>query len=260
MTPLDPAERRARGSAVGAQVTGASLPPPTTPYSESWRDFIFAEVWNRPGLDRRSRFVIALSGAALANGSADHLENYVRGALTSGDLTLGELREAALHLSVYGGWTKGAELESAVTRVATGLGMSPAEYLPIRAQPWDPAVRSEEGAQEFINVMTFSGGPPATPFLEAISNFVFGEMWCRPGLDQRARRWITLVGVCDSAAVTPIKSHIHAAMASGNCRPDEMNEFVLQYGIHAGWPKASVIQGAVSEMTKKVADGLPWNG
>lgn len=260
MTLLDPAERRARGEAAAAVVTGAALPPPATPYEESWRDFIFAEVWSRPGLDRRSRFLIALSGAALANGSADHLDRYVRGALTGGDLSLAELREAALHLSVYGGWTKGAELEAAVTRVAGALGLPPAECPPLRAAAWDPQLRSEEGAQEFINVMTFPGGPPASPYLEAIRNFVFGEMWCRPGLDQRARRWITLVGVCDSCAETPIRSHIHAAMASGNCRPDEMQEFVLQYGVHAGWPKASVIQSVVFEMSKKIAAGLPWNG
>jgi 4-carboxymuconolactone decarboxylase len=48
-------------------------------------------------------------------------------------------------------------------------------------------------------------------------------------------------------------------MASGNCQPDEMQEFVLAYGIHAGWPKASVIQGVVTEMIGKIAKGLPWN-
>ena len=32
---------------------------PTTPYEASWRDFIFAEVWTRPGLDPRSRFLIS---------------------------------------------------------------------------------------------------------------------------------------------------------------------------------------------------------
>ena len=207
----------------------------------------------------RARFLIAIAGSSLANGNADHVERYVRGALTAGALSLSELREAALHLSVYGGWTKGADLDLMLTHVAGELGLPPAYCPPIRVEPWDPEIRSEEGAQEFIKVMTFPGGPPATPYLEAIRNFVFGEMWCRPGLDQRARRWLTLVGVCDSCAEVPIKSHIHAAMASGNCQPDEMQEFVLAYGIHAGWPKASVIQGVVTEMIGKIAKGLPWN-
>jgi 4-carboxymuconolactone decarboxylase len=85
-------------------------------------------------------------------------------------------------------------------------------------------------------------------------------MWCRRGLDQRSRRFLTLVGVADSGAETPIRSHFHAAMASGNCTAVELHEFVLQYAIHSGWPRASVIQSVVIEMSRKVAAGLAWNG
>jgi 4-carboxymuconolactone decarboxylase len=46
-------------------------------------------------------------------------------------------------------------------------------------------------------------------------------------------------------------------MKSGNATLDEMNEFVLQYAIHAGWPRASVIQGAVLEQAKRIKDGQP---
>lgn len=259
MNLLDPAERSARGNAIGAEVTGMRLPPPATLLEESWRDFVFAEIWPRPGLDLRSRYLIAMAGAAAANGTAVHLDNYVRGALKGNFVSLLELREAVLQLSVYCGWDKGAALDGAVTRVAGALGLPPAKTAPIRAEPWDPAMRSEAGAREFQHVMTFAGGPAATPYLEAIRNFVFGEMWCRPGLDQRARRWITLVGVCESCAEVPIRSHVHAAMASGNCAPDEMQEFVLQYGVHAGWPKASLTQGVVLEMIRKVGEGRAWN-
>lgn len=257
---LDPADRSARGVALKQEVTGHAAPPAETPMQESWRDFVYAEVWNRPGLDRRSRFLIALAGAALA-GSPGDVELYAHGALKSGELSLSELREAALHLAVYAGWSRGDVLDRAVTRAAEALGLPPASRPPIRAEPWDPEVRSEEGAAEFHAVMTFAGGPPATPFLEAIRNFVFGEMWGRyEGLDQRARRWITLVGVCDSMADTPMRTHIHAAMASGNCAPAEMQEFVLQYGIHAGWPKASAVQGVVIAMIRKIEAGLAHDG
>jgi 4-carboxymuconolactone decarboxylase len=261
MSLLDPAQRAQRGAAIQAQATGAPAREPQTPHEESWRDFVFAEVWNRPGLDRRARYLIAMAGAALTGAHGATLDGYVRGALSSGELTLGELREAALHLSVYGGWSRGAALDEAITRGARQLGLPPAECNPLRLHPWDPDTRTRQGQTEFVAVMTFPGGPSATPYLEAINNFVFGEMWGRyDGLDQRSRRWITLVGVCESAAEIPIKSHVHAAMASGNCQPGELQEFVLQYGIHAGWPKASVVQGVVIEMIKKVDAGLAWNG
>lgn len=258
---LDIAERSARGIAIAAEVTGAALPAPATPYQESLRDFVYAEVWNRPGLDRRARFLIGMAGAAMAGADPDMLDDYVRGALTSKELSLAELREAALHVSVYSGWSRGRALENAITRIATELGLPQPPARPLRAAPWDPEVRTQEGRDEFTAVMTFPGGPSATPFLEAINNFVFGEMWCRyDGLDQRSRRWITLVGVCESTADVPMRSHIHAAMASGNCAPAEMQEFVLAYGIHAGWPRASAVQSIVWAMIKNFEAGLPWNG
>ena len=109
--------------------------------------------------------------------------------------------------------------------------------------------------------MTFPGPPPVVAYFDAgILNFVFGEMWNRPGLDERARRFVTLVGVAESTTDIPIRSHFHAAMASGNCTAGELHEFVLQYAIHAGWPKASAVQGVVFEMAQKVAEGRPFGG
>jgi len=263
MPLLDPAERTARGLALQSELTGAPAPQPATLLGESWRDFIYAEVWSRPGLERRARFLIAMASAASNNGPKAALEGYVRGALATETLTLSELREAALHLAVYAGWDKGGELDTAITRVQDALGLEPVKLDPIRAEPWDPQVRMEQGDAEFRNVMTFGGPQPGNgfPYLQdGILNFVFGEMWCRKGLDQRSRRWITLVGVADSRCEVPIKSHFHSAMASGNCQPAELHEFVLQYALHAGWPKASEVQGVVFEMAAKFEAGLPWNG
>ena len=260
MSLLDPAERTARGAATQAEVSGTTTEPATL-LDESWRDFVYAEVWTRPGLDRRSRYLIASASAASTNGPKDALDGYVRGALTHGQLTLVELREAALQLAVYAGWSRGDELDASISRVAEALGLPPAEVDPIRGAPWDPEVRLQDGAKAFEQVMTFSGPPPAVPYFGAgILNFVFGEVWNRPGLDERARRWVTLVGVAESTTEIAIRSHLHAAMASGNCTAEELHEFVLQYAIHAGWPKAALVQVVVFEMAQKVAKGLPFGG
>jgi 4-carboxymuconolactone decarboxylase len=147
MSLLDPAERTARGLAVQADVTAAPAPQPSTLLEESWRDFIFAEIWTRPGLDRRSRYLIAMASAASSNGPTAALDNYVRGALANQELTLGELREAALHLAVYGGWSRGGALDAAVSRIQAELGLAPAELAPIRGEPWDPGERLARAAR-----------------------------------------------------------------------------------------------------------------
>jgi 4-carboxymuconolactone decarboxylase len=260
MPLLDPKERSERGRAMQAEVLGQAAPEPQTLFEESWRDFVFAEVWTQPVMSRRARYLVALASSVLTGADDEILDGYVRGALKSGELSLTELREAALHLGPYTGWARGARLDKAITRAVQALGTKGGETAPIRAEPWDPEVRDAEGRQEFIDTMTFGSGPPVTPYLEAIHNFVFGEMWIRRGLDQVSRRWLTLVGVCDAGIEIPTKSHIHAAMASGNCTGAELQEFVLQFALFHGWPKASQVQTAVFEMIKKVEAGLPWNG
>jgi 4-carboxymuconolactone decarboxylase len=258
MMLLDPAERSARGAKLQAELTGAPAQGPNTLLEASWRDYIYAEVWARPGLDLRSRYLISMSSAACA-GDEQATVAYVRGALAKAALTLPELREAALHMAVYAGWSYGGVLDRAVTRVAVEKDLSPADYAPIRAAAWDPQVRLEEGRDSFLHNMKFGGPPPKTAYFEGgILNFVFGEMWNRPGLDQRARRWLTLVGVGNSSSSTPIRSHVWSAMASGNASRDEMFEFVLQYAIHAGWPRASVLQGAIMEQAPRVEKNLPF--
>lgn len=257
MSLLDPAERSARGAALQADLAGGAAEP-ATPLEASWRDYIYAEIWSRSELDLRSRFLIAMSSAATA-GDAAATESYVRGALAKDAISLSELREAALHVAVYSGWSAGGILDAAITSSAASLGFASTPFAPIRAAPWDPAVRHEEGAASFNQHMLFGGPPPQTAYFEAgILNFVFGEMWNRAGLDERSRRWLTLVGVGFSGASLPIRSHVWSAMASTNASRAEMLEFVLQYAVHAGWPRGSVMQGAVLEQAARVEQGLPF--
>ncbi len=261
MTLLDPGERSQRGQEQQQKILDQEKTEPGSLLESSWRDYIFAEVWSRPGLDLRARYLISLSSAA-ANAAPDtQLDGYVRGALAQQLLSPTELREAALHLAIYSGWSKGTLLDESISRVLSVLDLSEPDCPPIRAEAWAPQERMDKGAAEFEKVMTFGGPPPVSAYFEGgILNFVFGEAWCREGLDQRARRWVTLVGVADSSADTPIRTHIYGAMASGNASYEEMNEFVLQYAIHSGWPRASVVQGVVMEMAGKIKNGLFWDG
>jgi 4-carboxymuconolactone decarboxylase len=64
-------------------------------------EFVWDEIWNRPGLDRRSRSLLNLGMIAALN-RPNELKVHVRGALNNG-LTKEELTEAFLQVAVYCG-------------------------------------------------------------------------------------------------------------------------------------------------------------
>ncbi|MFG2786265.1 alpha/beta fold hydrolase [Streptomyces sp. NPDC048419] len=63
--------------------------------------YAWGEIWDRPGLDRRSRSCVTLT-ALVAGGHTDELASHIRAALRNG-LTPGEIKEVLLQAAVYCG-------------------------------------------------------------------------------------------------------------------------------------------------------------
>lgn len=76
-----------------------------TEFSQPLQDFVnehaWGGVWNREGLDRKTRSLITLA-ALTALKCPQELEGHVRGALNNG-CSVEEIREALLHCAVYAG-------------------------------------------------------------------------------------------------------------------------------------------------------------
>jgi 4-carboxymuconolactone decarboxylase len=62
---------------------------------------VFGDVWQRPGLDRRTRSLVTLAMLVATNRSHE-VGIHLRGALSNG-VTAEELRELMLHASIYCG-------------------------------------------------------------------------------------------------------------------------------------------------------------
>lgn len=110
----------------------------------------------------------------------------------------------------------------------------------------DHATRQKFGQEWFLKINTYPG--PASEYAyydTGIVGFVFGEMWPRPHLTIRERRWITLVGCGQSDTPRPIQSHVYAAINSGDCTVEEIDEFTLFYATLTGWPKGNAINEAL---------------
>lgn len=118
-----------------------------------------------------------------------------------------------------------------------------------------PEEREQFGRDWFEYTMTSPAPPPSSPYYKAgIANFVFAEMWSRPGLTMKERRLITLACVGAADTQIPIKSHVYAAMKTGDLSYEEMHEFVLQFAVYLGWPKASIMQSTIDEQWQRIQD------
>jgi 4-carboxymuconolactone decarboxylase len=105
--------------------------------------------------------------------------------------------------------------------------------------------RRELGRRTFAEVNGFDVPEIATPITELTVDHVFGEIWNRPGLTRKERRWMAITSVTAASAETALKFHVTAALASGDITIDEMREAVAHIAVYQGFPKATILNSAV---------------
>jgi 4-carboxymuconolactone decarboxylase len=111
----------------------------------------------------------------------------------------------------------------------------------------------------YRDVMTVE--PPATR--DAARDRVFTDVWARPGLTRRERRWVTLVCVGFATDQQAMDEQVFAALNSGDITLTEMLEFILHFAVYCGWPKGSRMEGVVREQwarvcTERGEEDAPW--
>ena len=120
-----------------------------------------------------------------------------------------------------------------------------------------------QAEQTYREVMLKDPPAAASPLGAANLDFVFGEVWTRPGLSRRERRWVTLTCVAAADSPQPIEDHVYAALKSGDIEFEAMLEFILQFAVYCGWPKAAHCEGAINRQWARVQkergeEPTPW--
>jgi 4-carboxymuconolactone decarboxylase len=78
----------------------------------------------------------------------------------------------------------------------------------------------------------------APDFARYLIEFPFGDIYCRPGLDLRAREIATIAALTALGNASPqLKVHIEAGLNVGLSR-DEITEVIMQMAVYAGFPAA----------------------
>jgi len=80
--------------------------------------------------------------------------------------------------------------------------------------------------------------PFTAAFQELITQYAWGTIWTRPGLDPRTRRLLVLAMMASTGRWEEFRLHIRTGLASG-LEPCDIEEVLLQVAVYAGVPAAN---------------------
>jgi 4-carboxymuconolactone decarboxylase len=121
-----------------------------------------------------------------------------------------------------------------------------------------PSDRFEKGFKKFQEIH----GPVAKATLESVKDvapelgqfvteFAFGDIYSRPGLDLKTRQLVTIASLTTlGSAPLQLKSHIKGALNVG-CTRQEIVEVLLQMAVYAGFPASMNAIYAAKEVFKE---------
>jgi 4-carboxymuconolactone decarboxylase len=112
------------------------------------------------------------------------------------------------------------------------------------------AVRREVLGDNYVEQAAARTTDFTRDFQTLVTEFAWGTIWTRPGLDRRSRSMITLTALIARGRDDELALHIRAALRNGLSR-DEIKEVLLQTAVYCGVPDANaafrIAQGVFEE-------------
>lgn len=99
-------------------------------------------------------------------------------------------------------------------------------------------VRREVLGEAHVDRATAAITPFTEEFQELITQYAWGTIWTRPGLDRRSRSMITLSVLIARGNHEELAMHLRAAIRNG-LTEEEIKELILQTAIYCGVPEAN---------------------
>ena len=113
-------------------------------------------------------------------------------------------------------------------------------------------VRREVLGDAHVDAATAAITDLTADFQHMITEYAWGTIWTRPGLDRRSRSMITLTALIARGHHDELAMHLRAALRNGLTR-DEITEVLLQSAIYCGVPDANT----AFRIAKTVLDEQP---
>lgn len=113
--------------------------------------------------------------------------------------------------------------------------------------------RWARGSEMFTEVTGLPAPEQGADYVaDVVIDQVFAEIWTRPGLTRKERRWISITCACMSGAPVAMETHLAAALRSGDISMSELREFVIHFAVYAGHPRATAARQALDAATAQL--------
>jgi 4-carboxymuconolactone decarboxylase len=94
------------------------------------------------------------------------------------------------------------------------------------------------------------------PLQELITEFCWGAVWARPGLDRKTRSLLNLAMLTALNRPHEVKLHVRGALNNG-CTSEEIREVLLQAAVYCGIPAAVDSFRVAQEVLREQRSGEP---
>ena len=115
------------------------------------------------------------------------------------------------------------------------------------------AVRKEVLGEDYVNKSIAGADEFTRTMAEWSTEYCWGALWTRPGLDRRSRSIANLSMIAALNRPHELKLHVKAAVKNGLSR-DEIKEVLLQVAVYAGVP-AGIDSFRIAREAFKELDG-----
>jgi 4-carboxymuconolactone decarboxylase len=117
------------------------------------------------------------------------------------------------------------------------------------------AVRREVLGESYVEQASARSTEFTRDFQTLVTEFAWGTIWARPGLDRRSRSMITLTALVARGHHEELALHIAAALRNGLSR-EEIKEVLLQTAVYCGVPDANAAFRVAQRVLDEI-DGSP---
>lgn len=115
------------------------------------------------------------------------------------------------------------------------------------------AVRREVLGDAHVDRATAATTDLTRDFQELITEYAWGSIWTRPGLDRRSRSMVTLTALVARGHHEELAMHVRAARTNG-LTVEEIKEVLLQTAIYCGVPDANTAFRIAQQVLSELGD------